>query len=207
MSRAKEKDATEDHLSLDVRALHRNAALAPGRVCSWAWRRRGEQVAAINIEAESRGRLRLRYCVTTRSETESKDYPILITWTACYLGGNRPWFLCPCCGRRVAKLYLRGLFACRHCLRLNYASQQSSRRDRAADRSWDLRRALGCDEGFLALPAEFIAKPKGMHWRTFERKLNQLKRIDARALADVGVVLDSIKRRIGLAESALYGRL
>lgn len=203
MSRAKEKNATEDHRSLDVRTLQKAGALTAGRACSWEWKRQGEVVASISIEAESQGRLRLRYQLTRHGTTEAKDYPVPITWTPCHLGGERPWFLCPCCGRRVAKLYSSTLFACRHCLRLNYASQQAKKRDRASDRSWDLRRALGCDEGFLFLPAEFIPKPKGMHWRTFARKVEQLKEVDARALADAQAMIGSIQRGLRTARAAL----
>ena len=103
----------------------------------------------------------------------------------------------------MAKLYSSTLFACRHCLRLNYRSQQASKRDRPCDRSWDLRRALGCDEGFLCLPAEFIAKPKGMHWRTFERKVEQLKEVDARALASAQAFIGTIERSVNKARAAL----
>jgi hypothetical protein len=42
-----------------------------------------------------------------------------------------------------------------------------------------------------------------MHWRTFERKLEQLKRVDARALNDAGAVLASIERSIDIASKAL----
>lgn len=62
---------------------------------------------------------------------------------------------------------------------------------------------LGCDEGFLSLPAEFIRKPKGMHWRTFERKIEQLKRVDAHALDEARVLLGSIERSTNRALSAL----
>ncbi len=203
MSRAKEKNATEDHRALDVRTLHKAGTLSAGRVCSWEWKRRGEVVASIGIEAESLTRLRLRYRLTRNGQAESKDYPVPITWTPCHLGGDRPWFLCPCCGRRVAKLYSSTLFACRHCLRLNYRSQQANKRDRPCDRSWDLRRALGCDEGFLSLPAEFIRKPKGMHWRTFNRKVEQLKEVDARALGAAQAMLAGIERTTNRALSAL----
>lgn len=200
------KNTTDDYRSLDVRTLHRAGALTAGHACSWEWSRRGEVVASIGIEAESLTRLRLRYRMTRNGQAESKDYPVPITWTPCHLGGNRPWFLCPCCGRRVAKLYSSTLFACRHCLRLNYRSQQASKRDRPCGRSWDLRRALGCDEGFLSLPAEFISKPKGMHWRTFERKVELLKEVDARALADTQAMLGSIERKISIARAALSRR-
>ena len=203
MSRAKEKGATEDYRALDVRELHRAGVLVPGWSGGWHWTRRVEVVASINIQAESKHRLRLRYRETTRGQAEAKDYPLAVTWTPCHLGGVRPWFLCPCCGRRVAKLYGGAVFVCRHCRRLNYASQQANKRDRASDHSWKLRRALACNEGFLFTPAEFIPKPKGMHWRTFRRKIAQLKRVDARALSDAGAMLASIEQRLGIARKAL----
>ncbi|GAB3471305.1 hypothetical protein [Azotobacter salinestris] len=203
MSRDKEKAATEDYRALDVRALHQAGVLAPGWREGWHWKRRGAVVATIGIEAESRDRVRLRYQVTVRGERQAKDYSVPVTWTPCHLGGERPWFLCPCCGRRVAKLYLQSVFACRHCLRLNYASQQANKRDRASERSLELRRALGCREGFLIRPAELIRKPKGMHWRTFERKIEQLKQVDARALAEARAMLASIERSVKIAGAAL----
>lgn len=200
------KRTTEDHRALDVRKLHRADVLVAGCSCSWEWSRRGEVVASIGIEAESLECLRLRYRLTMNGQPEAKDYRVPITWTPCHLGGNRPWFRCPCCGRRVAKLYCYNLFACQHCLRLNYRSQQASKRDRPCDRSWDLRRALGCNEGFMSLPAEFIAKPKGMHWRTFERKVEQLKEVDARALAGAAAMLGIIERKVNIARTALARR-
>jgi len=203
MARAKEKCATTDYRALDVRGLHRAGVLSPGYACSWQWKRRGEVVASINVRTESLARIRLNYQVRSGGQAEQKDYSVPITWTPCHLGGERPWFLCPCCHRRVAKLYGGAVFACRHCWRLNYASQQASKRDRASDRSWALRQALGCDEGFLCLPAEYIPKPKGMHWRTFNRKIQQLRQVDARALADASAMVASIERRAGYALSRL----
>jgi len=203
MSRAKEKCATEDYRALDVRALHRAGVLVAGWSGNWRWSRQGKVVASIGLAAESRERLRLRYRATKAGQSEEKDYPVSITWTPCHLGGERPWFLCPCCGHRVARLYGSTMFACRHCLRLNYRSQQANKRDRATDRSFDLRRALGCDEGFLIRPAEFIRKPKGMHWRTFERKVEEIKHVDARALASAASMLGIIERKVSAARAAL----
>ncbi len=185
------KRTTEEHHALDVRELHRAEVLTTGRCCGWEWRLQGEVVASIYIEVESRDRLRLRYQLIQQEQSKTKDYQIPIFWTPCHLGGERPWFLCPCCGRRAAKLYNNGVFACRHCLRLNYRSQQANKRSRAADRSLRLRRALGCYMGLLSLPAEFIGKPKGMHWQTFVRKLQQLKQVDACVLEETRALLTS----------------
>lgn len=196
MSRRKEKDTTEDYQALDVRVLHRAGALVVGWSGNWQWSRNREVRASIGVTIESLTRLRLRYQVTTRGQADAKDYVVPLEWIPCHLGGSRPWFSCPSCGRRVAKLYGGAVFACRHCWRLNYASQQTSRRDRAADRSWNLRRALGCDEGFLSIPAEYIHKPKGMHWRTFNCKIAQLKQVEDTALADTQAVLAGIERKL-----------
>jgi len=197
------KAATEDYRALDVRALHRTGTLVPGWRGGWQWKRQDAVAASIGLEVENRDRVRLRYQVTLNGQAEQMDYPVSVEWMPCHLGGERPWFLCPCCGRRVARLYAHRLFACRHCLRLNYRSQQANKRDRALDRSWDLRRALGCDKGPLFLPAELIRKPKGMHWRTFGRKIEQLKRVDARALEDAAAMLASIERGVKIAGAAL----
>ncbi|WP_236225678.1 MULTISPECIES: hypothetical protein [Pseudomonas aeruginosa group] len=197
MSRAREKNTVEDHRALDVRSLQRDGILVAGWRGNLRWSRDGEVRASIGLEVESLERVRLRYNVTIQGKTEVKDYPVAITWTPCQFGGNRPWFLCPCCWRRVAKLYSYGMFACRHCQRLNYRCQQAKKRDVASDRSLKLRHALGCDEGFLSVPAQCIPKPKGMHWRTFERKIEQLKAVDARALGDAIAIIGSFERRLG----------
>lgn len=60
---------------------------------------------------------------------------VTITTTPCHYGGTRRWFLCPMktkgkvCGRRVGSLYLQnGVFACRYCHNLTYASKNKNRR-------------------------------------------------------------------------------
>ena len=73
MSRDKEKAATEDHRSLDIRALHRAGLLRAGYACNWEWKRQAEVIGTIGIEAESLIRLRLRYRVISRGETDSKE--------------------------------------------------------------------------------------------------------------------------------------
>ena len=46
------------------------------------------------------------------------------------VGGDRPCWLCPACGRRVRYLYLTGaVFLCRKCAQVNYRSQQETRSD------------------------------------------------------------------------------
>jgi hypothetical protein len=71
------------------------------------------------------------------------------------------------CGRRVIKLYGAGrLFACHHCYQLAYVSQQEPARRRGLRKSQKIRMRLGGSGNMLE---DFPAKPKGMHWRTYER--------------------------------------
>jgi hypothetical protein len=85
----------------------------------------------IQLEVVDAGKLLiLRY----QHADKPVELRIPITTTPCQFGGERSWFLCPldvsgaACGRRVPKLYLdRGLFGCRQCHNLAYASQNVTR--------------------------------------------------------------------------------
>jgi hypothetical protein len=117
-------------------------------------------------------------------------YPVYLEWTGCHLGGRRVWFRCPAkgCGRRVAILYGGAIFACRHCHRLAYESQREAGYDRMARRADKLRDKLGWEPGILNGDG---IKPKGMHWRTFERL-----KVEHEAL--VGASLAGMAQRFGL---------
>ena len=67
----------------------------------------------------------------------------------------------------MALLYGGAIFACRHCRRLAYPSQREAPDDRAARRADKIRDRLGWEPGILN--PKGWAKPKGMHWKTFER--------------------------------------
>jgi hypothetical protein len=101
-------------------------------------------------------------------EWKDEQYPVRIVRTPCRLGGSRAWFICPAvgCGWRVAILYGGGIFACRRCYRLAYASSREDVGDRAARRADRLRARLGWEPGILNGEG---GKPKWMRWRTFER--------------------------------------
>ena len=93
-----------------------------------------------------------------------------MTWTKCTFG-RRTWFVCPgvlhgvTCGRRVAKLYLNGVyFLCRSCCGLAYATQRESRAGRLTIKAQRIRMRLGGSPSFAD---PFPYKPKGMHWVTY----------------------------------------
>lgn len=66
----------------------------------------------------------------------------------------------------MAILFGGSIFACRHCHKLAYECQRETDDDRAMRRADTIRRRLGWEAG-IANPEG--GKPKGMHWRTFER--------------------------------------
>ena len=85
------------------------------------------------------------------AEWKDEQYPVRIVRTPCNLGGSRAWFVCPAvgCGRRVATLYGGGIFACRHCCQLAYASSREDAGGRATRRADRLRARLGWEPGIL----------------------------------------------------------
>jgi hypothetical protein len=98
---------------------------------------------------------------------ELVEQSVSLTWTQCALGGRRPWFRCPTCCRRVALLYSSGgLFGCRHCYGLAYASQNENPWLRNIRRTRKIRRRLG---GGFSFAEPLPKKPRGMHWKTYLR--------------------------------------
>lgn len=93
---------------------------------------------------------------------------VALAWTACHFGGQRPWFVCPGtgCGRRTAVLYGGRFFLCRRCQGLAYESTRRSPGERALCKAQLIRARLGGTANRLE---PFPPKPKGMHWRTYER--------------------------------------
>ncbi|WP_445940430.1 hypothetical protein [Pseudomonas sp.] len=198
MARQREKDSTDDYRTLIISALKREGCLQPGKRLEWAWWRRGEKVASIGVAIESRHSMRLRYQSSSQGrDPVQHDYSVAISWTPCHMGGERPWLHCPSCNRRVGKLYSGSVFSCRHCMRLNYPSQQASRRDRPLSQAWTLRRRLGCNDGPFEYPAEYIRRPKGMHRTTFAKRIEKLARIELQAVANVETFIAALKRTTG----------
>jgi hypothetical protein len=161
-------ECTDDMRVLDVRKLQRQRLLTPGNSLSWAWTINGETTATINLVVGA-DRVTLDYRQRERGgEWRPMNYPVRLAWTGCNFGGRRVWWLCPAagCGRRVAVLFGGAVFACRQCHRLAYRCQREAADDRATRRADKLRDYLGWEPGILNGSE---TKPKGMHWRTFER--------------------------------------
>jgi len=128
------KHTTTDMRALDVRYLHRQGLLTPGRTSNLTWSRCGDIIASIQIVAQDKQLLLSYRYQRLNSEWENMDYPVNLEKTMCHLGGQRIWFRCPAlgCGKRVAILYGGNVFACRHCHQLAYESTREKRDDRAS---------------------------------------------------------------------------
>lgn len=188
------QSTTEDSRPLDIRRLQRAGVLIPGQCFGWQWAVGGRGVASIQGQVEvDRVVLLYRHRSGDEETWQDVEQPVRLDHTPCTYGGTRRWWICPSCGRRVAVLYGPGkLFACRHCHRLAYASQREAEDDRARRQAEKIRRRLGWPAG-IANPEG--GKPKGMHWRTFERLSGAHDACAKASLAGVVKWLESMKRR------------
>lgn len=174
------KSVTSDYRSIDVRRWAREGLLKPGHSFSWLWSQEGEVVGRINVLADC-GFVKLSYRSREYGdEWESHEYQVRPLSQSFHFGGNRQWFACPArgCGRRVAKLYGGRIFACRDCHQLAYPSQREAAFQRSQRRADKIRERLG-----WAGDPDLMEglKPKGMHWRTHYRLVNELNYWEAEA--------------------------
>ena len=94
-------------------------------------------------------------------------------------GGERPWFHCPGCSWRIAKLYWGGeqlRYRCRQCLgNPPYGSQTKSAAGRRLYAAWKLRQQLGSYSVNDPLPK----RPLRMQRRTYNRLRARLEVLEA----------------------------
>jgi hypothetical protein len=174
------RPTVEAYKAIDVREIRPSKYLHPGLSGSWKWSRNGEPTGSVDFKTEDDAVV-LLYSIRRRGATEWKEIRqrIPLAWTACALGGRRPWFCCRC-GRRVAILYgYDELFECRQCCGLVYESQSESPTFRSLRRAHAIRERLGGDPDVFSF---FPTKPLGMHWRTYERLRAQGLAADRRTL-------------------------
>ncbi len=187
------KPETNDSMPLDIRKIARSGLLIPSSSFGWQWTVNDRPVASIRIWVD-RESLVLSYRM--KSTGEVVEQRVQMHTTPCHLGGQRHWFTCPRCRKRVAVLYAPGrYFACRQCGGLGYATQKEGAGDRAATRADKLRKRLGWEAGILNGPG---GKPKGMHWETFLRLKSQHDAL-------VQISLQDMARQLGCVQRLLEG--
>ena len=187
------KPETSDSMPLDIRKITRKGLLVPGNSFSWQWLVCKREVASIGIRVTLRGVV-LSY--RRKSTGEEVEQQVQTQTSPCQLGGQRHWFTCPRCSKRVAVIYAPGRhFACRQCGGLGYATQKEGVGDRASSRADKLRKRLGWEAGILNGAG---GKPKGMHWKTFQRLKSHHDALAQVSLHDIG-------RKLGFLHKLLEG--
>ena len=163
-------DKCNEYRSIDLAWLRSRKLLNPGSGSTITWSRAGNVTGSIRIECQANG-IRLVY----RRRRHDEDWQdvnefVPLVETATSFGGKRHWFQCLSCGSRCRVLYGGAYFRCRRCHRLKYETQYEPPFAGAATRALKIRKRLGSKGG---LDDIFPDKPKGMHWKTFERLRNE----------------------------------
>jgi hypothetical protein len=152
--------------SIDLSWLAKEGSLRLGASGTLRWSRNGRETGSISYTMMP-GSLRLNYRTRGHREAwEDVQEDIPFAWTHTEFGGQRRWFRCPRCGRNCRIVYGGARFRCRLCHRLTYNSQYEPAWERPLTRAQDVRMKLGAS-GSIEDP--FPPKPKGMHWRTYDR--------------------------------------
>ncbi|MDX7953389.1 hypothetical protein P7D22_19680 [Lichenihabitans sp. Uapishka_5] len=151
------------------------------------------------VDREGRhGWVDLAHAGRSSAAGELQTYRVHLRATVQPFGGLRWWLLCPRNGDPVCKLYLPNgadRFASRQAYKLDYQSQRVTAAERANNRAWKKRLAMGGETGApLGAPLD---KPLWQHWRTWTRDYAELNRLEARTISAVSA---SLRRYISLSQ-------
>jgi hypothetical protein len=178
--RSDAKVTTGSVVSIDVRCWRRDGLLRAGTAFDCAWNANGQQVGGMLVRV---GPISVHLAYQFWRSDGSRvamNYYVPLEWTPCHFGGERPWFRCPGCGRRCARLYgADQLFTCHRCQGLAYISQRQSSADRALRRAQSIRVKLG---GTANVFEAFPDKPPWMRWRTYWRHRHEAQTAEAQSL-------------------------
>lgn len=160
----------------------------------------GQFPVALTVDTRGEGPGFIHIAHETRdiSNPQAISYRVELNWSRPQYGGRRYWFCCPKTGEWATKLFLPlggDRFLSRQGYHLGYACQREARSDRLMRKARKLHRALGGDDEGLS--GEAPDKPKGMHWRTYERRVAAW--IAAEEQADMASLLSigPLMRRLG----------
>jgi|694.fasta_scaffold151398_3 hypothetical protein len=184
------RPTADESRRIDIAWMIRKGLALPGAIRggTLSWSRGDQPSGRISYTADmfdpDHSRLVLQYTITERGEVQEYTQRIALSYTVPPYGGKRWWMHCPVNGQRVGKLYMppgANSFASRTALRLGYQSQRNAPRDAAFERLFRLQKKLGCPQGW-EMP---IRRPKGMHWRTYQRLEDEYWYLDALCAAEM----------------------
>jgi hypothetical protein len=151
-----------------------------------------------------------RYYLQGKQVSEDR-YIALVSSTEPNYGGTRLWLHCASCERRVTRLFLQldgHLLLCRSCAGLVFPSQAPGRREYRRGRANKIRLQLGGEPG---MHEPFPGRPKGMHRRTYDQLLSEVRAIEGGELEGHGkrqpVLLSALfKRRLRRRQEERHSR-
>lgn len=177
------KPKTSQYRSIDARRLNREGLLRAGIGYGWQWKDEdGEVTASIGILTHDGG-----LTVSYRRNGEDVEQRIATDTTPCHYGGERTWFVCPFCRKRVALLYLSRQVACRQCFRMTYPSQCAD----LAGRMWRKQAKIEAR----------LQSGKRMTTATRERLIDELCRVEE---ARGTILFGQMARLVGHAEASKF---
>jgi len=187
------KTTCEEVKRVDVRHLRKKGWFRPGVTGSgWlSWECGGEPSGTIQYRVEPNNLVLIYKFRRYGEDWQDMEETVWLERTPCNYGGERTWFLCPHCGRRVGVLYgADARFLCRHCYQLPYGSQQETYLDRMQRKARKIRKRLGASDNLFEPVWE---KPKNMHWETFNRLIEEERAANNAASLEIG-------RKMGMFE-------
>ena len=155
----------EEVKRVDIRYMRKQNLLKPGYSGSLSWTRGNESAGDIRYRVEQ-SRLILNYRFREYGgDWQPVKESVWFDRTPCNYGGERLWFLCPRCSKRVAVLYGADVrFLCRYCYNIRYSSQMKGKLDQLIDQKHKLGNRI-----FEDYDGDGWRKRKGMHQKTFDR--------------------------------------
>ncbi len=147
------RPTTKDFIDINIQSLHRNGKLNEN-IMFW------HNYPGLRLQVE----VNVTGLKLTSRNHHNKTFIqyVYIDRSSSRLSSHRVWMLCPkfSCNKRVASLYFKDGFYCRHCLGLSYDSQKYSLLQRQAAEYQRLEDRLSMFDGYCI-------RPKGMHFKTY----------------------------------------
>ncbi len=172
--RTNTKITRERTCCLDIKFLKQRGYLTPGASGVLRWSFRSANLGSVNFHT-TKEYIHLTYTQHKAGQPQvNQEQRIQFRATPCQFGGERFWFSCPKCNKRVGILALcRSKFLCRHCAALSYASRNESEYQRLASKIGALKASMYDQTG--------RKKKKGMHWETFHAMSRELELLEYHA--------------------------
>jgi hypothetical protein len=137
------------------------------------WSRGGRECGSISYIVDTLDDDNPHLTLDYTNNGEPMKYRVYLLKSTPNYGGSRWWFKCPAigCGRRVGVLYGGRVFICRKCRDIAYESQNERGYNRALSKAQKIHKKLGGS----GCTMDYVPKPKGMHWKTYNRLMHQMQ--------------------------------